>query len=71
MDSFIPENPGSTLQADIDLLNQRVVKIRHEIGKVVIGQDKIIELILAGIFTGGHILLEGVPALPRRSPRSS
>jgi MoxR-like ATPase len=64
MESFNPENPSS-LQADIDLLNQRVIKIRHEIGKVVIGQDKIIDLLMAGIFTGGHVLLEGVPGIAK------
>lgn len=64
MDPFTPENPGS-LQDDINLLNQRVIKIRHEIGKVVIGQEKIIDLLMAGIFTGGHILLEGVPGIAK------
>jgi len=64
MEPLNPDN-SSALQADIDLLNQRVVKIRHEIGKVVIGQEKIIDLLLAGIFTGGHILLEGVPGIAK------
>ncbi|HZY78909.1 MAG TPA: MoxR family ATPase [Cyclobacteriaceae bacterium] len=64
MEPFSPDS-SSSLQADIDLLNQRVVKIRHEIGKVVVGQEKIVDLILAGIFTGGHILLEGVPGIAK------
>lgn len=64
MEPFSSDNPSS-LQTDIDLLNQRVIKIRHEIGKVVIGQEKIIDLLLAGIFTGGHILLEGVPGIAK------
>ena len=64
MESFNPET-SSALQEDINLLNQRVIKIRHEIGKVVIGQEKIIDLLMAGIFTGGHILLEGVPGIAK------
>jgi MoxR-like ATPase len=64
MEPYTPEN-SSSLQEDINLLNQRVVKIRHEIGKVVIGQEKIIDLLMAGIFTGGHILLEGVPGIAK------
>lgn len=55
----------STLQPEIDLLNKRVTDIRQEIGKVVVGQETIIDLLLAGIFTGGHILLEGVPGIAK------
>jgi MoxR-like ATPase len=55
----------STLQPEIDLLNKRVADIRREIGKVVVGQETIIDLLLAGIFTGGHILLEGVPGIAK------
>jgi MoxR-like ATPase len=65
MESINPEENVSALQEDINLLNQRVVKIRHEIGKVVVGQEKIIDLLMAGIFTGGHILLEGVPGIAK------
>lgn len=60
-------NPDATspIQSDIDILNERVTRIRQEIGKVVVGQDQTIELILAGLFTGGHILLEGVPGIAK------
>jgi MoxR-like ATPase len=56
------QNP---LQAEIDSLNKRVRLIKREIGKAVVGQDNTIDLILAGIFTGGHILLEGVPGIAK------
>ena len=36
-----------------------------ELGKVVIGQREVIELILAAIFTRGHVLLVGVPGLAK------
>ena len=55
----------STLGPDIELLNKRVLRIKEEIGKVIVGQDENIDLILAGIFTGGHILLEGVPGIAK------
>jgi MoxR-like ATPase len=55
----------STLQPGIDQLNERVMQIKQEIGKVVVGQETIIDLLLAGIFTGGHILLEGVPGIAK------
>ena len=53
----------STLQPEIDRLNNRVMQIKQEIGKVIVGQNTIVDLLLAGIFTGGHILLEGVPGI--------
>jgi MoxR-like ATPase len=37
--------------------------IRDEVGKVVVGQDAIVEGTLTSIFAGGHVLLEGVPGL--------
>ncbi len=39
--------------------------LKAEIGKSVIGQDYMIDRILIGMFTGGHILLEGVPGLAK------
>jgi MoxR-like ATPase len=55
----------SVLLPAIEKLNNRVMKIKNEIGKVVVGQEAIIDLLLAGIFTGGHILLEGVPGIAK------
>lgn len=60
-----PEQPEDLLQQEIDQLNQRVKRIKREIGKAVVGQDSTIDLLLAGIFTGGHILLEGVPGIAK------
>lgn len=55
----------NALQAEIDQLNKRVMTIKQEIGKVVVGQEDTIDLLLAGIFVGGHILLEGVPGIAK------
>ncbi len=40
-------------------------KIRHELGKVIVGQDEVIEQLLIAIFSQGHCLLEGVPGLAK------
>jgi MoxR-like ATPase len=37
--------------------------LRAEIGKVIVGQDEIVEGTLIAVFAGGHVLLEGVPGL--------
>ncbi len=55
----------NVLQPEINLLNERVMRIKQEIAKVVVGQENTIDLILAGIFVGGHILLEGVPGIAK------
>jgi len=40
-------------------------RVRNEIHKVIVGQDEMITLILAGLFTGGHVLIEGVPGIAK------
>jgi len=44
---------------------KKVTALRSEIGKHVIGQEHMVELLLAGIFANGHILLEGVPGVAK------
>lgn len=40
-------------------------QIQHEISKVVVGQHDSIELLLAAFFTGGHVLIEGLPGIAK------
>lgn len=56
---------GGHLKQELELLNERVMRIKAEIGKGIVGQEKVIDLLLAGIFTGGHVLLEGVPGIAK------
>ncbi|WP_373499076.1 AAA family ATPase [Desulfococcus sp.] len=44
-----------------------VGNIKTEIGKVIVGQHKLTEGLLIGLFTKGHILIEGVPGLAKTS----
>ncbi|SFV55959.1 MoxR-like ATPase in aerotolerance operon [hydrothermal vent metagenome] len=46
-------------------MSQIIKDIKKEINKVVIGQDRMIEGLLAGLICRGHILLEGVPGLAK------
>jgi MoxR-like ATPase len=39
--------------------------VRAEIGKVIVGQDRMVDRLLIGLLTKGHILLEGVPGLAK------
>jgi len=47
------------------MLYTKITEIKNEISKVVIGQDDMINSILIGLLTNGHILLEGVPGLAK------
>jgi len=46
-------------------LSQIIENIKTEIAKVLVGQDKMVEGLLAGLLSRGHILLEGVPGLAK------
>jgi MoxR-like ATPase len=40
-------------------------KLKAEIARVIVGQEKMIELLIAGILADGHILIEGVPGVAK------
>lgn len=40
-------------------------RLRIEMGKVVVGQEAMLELLLAGLLAGGHLLIEGVPGVAK------
>jgi len=58
--------------SDIALLNEKiqstahvVTRLREELAKVVIGQQYMVDRLLIGLLSNGHILLEGVPGLAK------
>ena len=52
-------------RTELDELNRSVQSLKTEIGKVIVGQEAMIELLLAGILADGHILIEGVPGVAK------
>lgn len=46
-------------------VSQKVSDVRTELGKYVIGQAQMVDLLLTGIFSNGHILLEGAPGVAK------
>lgn len=52
-------------QSELIWVAQKVNRVREEMRKYVIGQSEMIELMLAGIFANGHLLLEGVPGVAK------
>ena len=59
-------------KASLDLLNKKIEKqskfvldLKKGIGKVIVGQEELINKILISIISNGHVLLEGVPGLAK------
>ncbi|MBS1512149.1 MAG: MoxR family ATPase [Bacteroidetes bacterium] len=50
---------------DLSGLNRAVYDIRNEIGRVIIGQHQMVDLLLIGLLCDGHILIEGVPGVAK------
>lgn len=48
---------------DREFLAETVEKIKREVGKVIVGQEEMIEAIIVALLSDGHILLEGYPGL--------
>lgn len=70
-----PENPTPTAPAtaeasfaprtDFARLTARTDAIRQEIGKIIVGQQDLLELLLTALLADGHVLLEGVPGVAK------
>jgi MoxR-like ATPase len=69
MTATIPAGTAAETNGDDLALAERLKKgyedIRREIGKQIVGQDDVVELVLLSLFTGGNSLLLGVPGLAK------
>ncbi|WP_028295259.1 AAA family ATPase [Olivibacter sitiensis] len=50
---------------DLSALQHSIQQIKGQVAKVVVGQDNLIDLLLAGILADGHLLIEGVPGVAK------
>lgn len=49
----------------VDALSQSYRDLKKEIGKVIVGQEKVVETVIISLFSNGHSLLVGVPGLAK------
>ncbi len=70
--------PASGPPFDLAAVTERVVqagafarRVRDEVGRVVVGQNALVERLLVGLLASGHVLLEGVPGLAKTLAVSS
>jgi MoxR-like ATPase len=59
------ENQFFEQRTDLSQLNNAIATIREAVGKVIVGQEQMLELMIAGILADGHILIEGVPGVAK------
>jgi MoxR-like ATPase len=55
----------SAINEAIQAQSEFVHKMKSQIGRVVVGQEKLLEGLLIGLLANGHVLLEGVPGLAK------
>ena len=46
-------------------MNSKIVSIKKEVSKIIVGQEELVDSLLIGLIAGGHILVEGVPGLAK------
>lgn len=59
------QTPDFPSRLDLSELHEAAARIRAEIGKVIIGQHALIDLLLTALLADGHVLLEGVPGVAK------
>jgi len=62
-----PENQAPQFHSRIDMAEMRtnLDKVKSEIAKVIVGQEKMVEHLLAALLSNGHVLIEGVPGVAK------
>lgn len=62
-----PSSYHQSFETRIDLqpLQQATEDIKQELGKIIVGQQKVMDLLLTALFADGHVLLEGVPGVAK------
>lgn len=61
MSTLTEDQRQQATQSTIDF----IAKVRERVATVVVGQDVVVERLLIALFTGGHLLLQGVPGLAK------
>ena len=49
----------------LDDLKEAVASLKNQLAKVIVGQNDFVELLIAGLLSNGHVLIEGVPGVAK------
>ncbi|WP_374959529.1 AAA family ATPase, partial [Gilvibacter sp.] len=56
---------GFNARIDLSALSEAVTQIKAEIGKIIVGQEQMVELLVISLLANGHSLIEGVPGVAK------
>src|SRR5258708_13627151 len=59
-----PGGGGDGLAADVHTLERAIFEVK----RIIVGQDQLVERMLVGLLSKGHVLLEGVPGVAKTLP---
>ncbi len=65
LSSRAPSAPGISSEFIAEQFEDKAKRIRTEVAKLIVGQDRVIDEILITLLAGGHCILEGVPGLAK------
>ena len=54
-----------TQRLDLMAFSEKMALVRQQIGSVVVGQDKVVDMLITAVLADGHVLLEGVPGVAK------
>src|SRR5258708_18404316 len=55
----------ATVTSQIASAHETIARLRAEVGRVVVGQQKIVDRLVIALLIRGHVLVEGLPGLPK------
>ncbi len=56
---------NKTQRLDLMAFSEKMALVRQQIGSVVVGQDKVVDMLITAVLADGHVLLEGVPGVAK------
>ena len=65
MENYENQTPDFQARVDLSALQYSLNLVKAEIGKVIVGQEKMIDHLLAALLSNGHVLIEGVPGVAK------
>ncbi len=60
-----PAAPDVASSTDADELRAKILSVRTEVAKVIVGQDAAVSGLVSALLVGGHVLIEGVPGVAK------
>ncbi len=59
------QQPVTSNELDVTPVMLRAERVKAQIAQVIVGQEEMLDQLLVALFTGGHVLLEGVPGIAK------